>query len=101
MAAVAVAVIAAVVWYVRRPRAAAPGSAQQQQQQQQRPIPVVTGVVQQRDLPLYLDGLGSVIAAKTVTVRPQVDGRLDAVVYREGQVVRRGQVLAQIDPRPF
>jgi membrane fusion protein, multidrug efflux system len=96
-AAVAVALVAAVVWYVRRPRAAAPGPAQQQQ----RPIPVVTGVVQQRDLPIYLDGLGSVIAAKTVTVRPQVDGRLDAVLYREGQVVRRGQVLAQIDPRPF
>lgn len=99
MAAVAVVVVAAVIWFVRRPRAAAPGAAQQQQQQ--RPIPVVTGVVQQRDLPIYLDGLGTVIAAKTVTVRPQVDGRLDAVLFREGQVVHRGDVLAQIDPRPF
>ncbi|HYV65709.1 MAG TPA: efflux RND transporter periplasmic adaptor subunit, partial [Myxococcales bacterium] len=52
-------------------------------------------------LPVYLDGLGSVIAAKTVTVRAQVDGRLDSVSFREGQVVRRGDVLAQIDPRPF
>jgi multidrug efflux system membrane fusion protein len=97
MAAVGVVIVAAVVWFVRRPKAAAPGAAQQQQ----RPIPVVTGQVQQRDLPIYLDGLGSVIAAKTVTVRSQVDGRLDAVLFREGQVVRRGDVLAQIDPRPF
>src|SRR5437868_2318405 len=99
MAAIGIVLVAAVVWFVRRPRAAAPGAAQQQQQQ--RPIPVVTGTVQQRDVPIYLDGLGTVIATKTVTVRPQVDGRLDAVLYREGQVVRRGQVLAQIDPRPF
>ena len=99
MAAVGIAVVAAVVWFVRRPRAASPSAAQQQQQQ--RPIPVVTGPVQQKDLPIYLDGLGTVIAAKTVTVRSQVDGRLDAVLFREGQVVRRGQVLAQIDPRPF
>jgi multidrug efflux system membrane fusion protein len=95
--AIAVVVVAAVVWFVRRPRGNAPSAAQQQQ----RPIPVVTGTVQQRDLPIYLDGLGSVIAAKTVTVRTQVDGRLDSVLFREGQVVRRGQVLAQIDPRPF
>lgn len=99
LAAIGIVLVAAVVWYVRRPRAAAPGTAQQQQLQ--RPIPVATGTVQQRDLPIYLDGLGTVIAAKTVTVRPQVDGRLDAVLFREGQVVRRGQVLAQIDPRPF
>ena len=97
MAAIGIVLVAAVVWYVRRPRAVAPGAAQQQQ----RAIPVTTGTVQQRDLPIYLDGLGTVIAAKTVTVRPQVDGRLDAVLFREGQVVRRGQVLAQIDPRPF
>ena len=96
MAAIGIVLVAAVVWYVRRPRAVAPGAAQQQQ----RAIPVTTGTVQQRDLPIYLDGLGTVIAAKTVTVRPQVDGRLDAVLFREGQVVRRGQVLAQIDPRP-
>src|SRR5205807_10001981 len=50
---------------------------------------------------IYLDGLGTVIAAKTITVRPQVDGRLDSVSFREGQVVRRGEAIAQIDPRPF
>jgi membrane fusion protein, multidrug efflux system len=101
IAAVLVVVVAgAIFWFVRRPKTGTSPTAQQQQQQQ-RPIPVVTGAVQQRDLPIYLDGLGSVIAAKTVTVRTQVDGRLDSVPFREGQVVRRGDLLAQIDPRPF
>src|SRR5439155_25806021 len=100
MAAVGIVVVVAVVWFVRRPHGGQSGPAAAAQAQQ-RPVPVVTAQVQQRDLPIYLDGLGSVIAAKTVTVRPQVDGRLDAVVFREGEFVRRGQVLAQIDPRPF
>jgi len=94
------AIAAAIFWLVRGPaakQAPAPGAAQAQQ----RAVPVVTAQVQQRDLPIYLDGLGTVVAAKTVTVRPQVDGRLDSVLFREGQVVRRGDVLAQIDPRPF
>lgn len=66
-----------------------------------RPVPVSAAVAAKRDVPIYLEGLGSVIAYKTVTVRPQVDGRLDKVLFREGQVVKKGDVLAQIDPRPF
>jgi multidrug efflux system membrane fusion protein len=66
-----------------------------------RVIPVSAAQVAQRDLPIYLDGLGNVSAFKTITVRAQVDGRLDAVLFREGQAVKRGQVIAQIDPRPF
>jgi multidrug efflux system membrane fusion protein len=54
-----------------------------------------------RDVPVTLEGLGTVTAYKTVNVRPQVDGRLDHVVFREGQFVKRGDLLAQIDPRPF
>jgi multidrug efflux system membrane fusion protein len=54
-----------------------------------------------RDVPIYLEGLGTVTAYKTVNVRAQVDGRLDRVVYREGQAVKHGEVLAEIDPRPF
>ena len=95
-----VAVLAVAIWLVRRSdqkKAAETAQAQAQQ----RAVPVVTAQVQQRDLSIYLDGLGTVIAAKTITVRPQVDGRLDSVNFREGQVVRRGEVLAQIDPRPF
>ena len=50
---------------------------------------------------VYLNGLGTVTALKTVTVRTQVDGRLIAVAFEEGQLVQEGQLLAQIDPRPF
>jgi membrane fusion protein, multidrug efflux system len=66
-----------------------------------RVVPVSAASVAVRDVPIYLDGLGNVSAFKTVTIRPQVDGRLDRVYFREGQAVRTGEVLAQIDPRPF
>jgi multidrug efflux system membrane fusion protein len=53
------------------------------------------------DLPVWVEGLGSVAAFQQVTVRPQVDGRLDKVLFTEGQAVKAGDVIAQIDPRPF
>jgi multidrug efflux system membrane fusion protein len=67
----------------------------------ERVIPVVAAAAAVRDVPIYLDGLGTVTAYKTVNVHTQVGGRLDAVAFREGQAVKKGQVLAQIDPRPF
>ena len=100
IAAVGVLLVVGAIWLVRRSSQKQPAPAAAAQAQQ-RPVPVVTAQVQQRDLPIYLDGLGTVVAAKTITVRPQVEGRLDSVTFREGQVVRRGDVLAQIDPRPF
>jgi multidrug efflux system membrane fusion protein len=69
--------------------------------QQARPVPVTVATVARRDVPVYLEGLGSVVASRMVTVRTQVDGRLQDVRFREGQHVRQGEVLAQIDPRPF
>lgn len=66
-----------------------------------RVVPVQTAVVTQRDVPIWIDGLGSVSAYYTVTVKSQVDGRLDAVKFIEGQHVKKGDMLAQIDPRPF
>jgi multidrug efflux system membrane fusion protein len=68
---------------------------------QDRPVAVQVATAATRDLPITLEGLGTVTAYKTVNVRPQVDGRLDKVAFQEGQAVKRGDVLAQIDPRPF
>ena len=66
-----------------------------------RVVPVLTTPVVQRDMPIYLDGLGNVIAVATVTVRSLVDGRVDHIAFTEGQEVHKGDLLAQIDPRPF
>jgi len=66
-----------------------------------RPIPVVTSTVVARAIPIYLDGLGNAVPVSTVTVRSQVDGRLDRVLFEEGQAVHARDVIAQIDPRPF
>ncbi len=66
-----------------------------------RVVPVLTATAEQKDVPIWLEGLGTVAAFQQVTVRPQVDGRLDKVLFTEGQPVKQGEVLAQIDPRPF
>jgi membrane fusion protein, multidrug efflux system len=66
-----------------------------------RVIPVLTAPVIRRDVPVWLEGLGSVSAFYTVIVRPQVDGRIEKVLFAEGQHVRKGDVLVQIDSRPF
>ena len=66
-----------------------------------RAVPVVTATVQQRDMNLYLNGLGLVTAFKTVTIRSRVEGEIIKVTFDEGQMVREGELLAEIDPRPF
>ncbi len=103
-ALVLVAVAALLVAGVLALRARKPGGgapAARAPDAQARPVAVSAAQVARRDVPIFLDGLGNVTAFKTVTVKTQVDGRLDQVLFREGQVVRQGQVLAQIDPRPF
>ena len=65
------------------------------------PVPVVAGLVQKRDVPIYLDGIGTVQAYNTVTVHPQVSGTLTTVAFKEGQDVKKGDLIAVIDPRPY
>jgi len=64
-------------------------------------VPVAMAPVEKRDVPVYLRGLGSVTAFNTVTVRSRIDGQLLQVAFREGQFVHAGDLLAQIDPRPY
>jgi multidrug efflux system membrane fusion protein len=65
------------------------------------PVPVVSGQVMARDVPLNLTGIGTIQAYNTVTIRARVDGELVNVAFVEGSDVKKGDVLAQIDPRPF
>jgi multidrug efflux system membrane fusion protein len=64
-------------------------------------IPVSVAAAERRDVPIYLTGLGTVQAFNTVTVKTRVDGELVKVAFTEGQDVKAGDLLAQIDPRPF
>jgi membrane fusion protein, multidrug efflux system len=65
------------------------------------PVPVIAAAARLADVPVYIDGVGTTRALNTVTVRPQVDGKLISVLFREGQDVKRGDVLARIDPTTY
>jgi membrane fusion protein, multidrug efflux system len=66
-----------------------------------KPVPVTIASVEKADFPAYLFGLGSVQGLNTVVVRTRVDGQLDKIAFQEGQLVKEGDILAQIDPRPY
>ncbi|WP_407181266.1 efflux RND transporter periplasmic adaptor subunit [Bradyrhizobium sp. STM 3562] len=65
------------------------------------PVPVVAGLVAQHDVPIYLNGVGTVIAYNTDVVRAQIQGQITSINFTEGQAVHAGDLLAQIDPRPY
>lgn len=92
----ALGVIGIIVWRLtnRKDAAGARGALNQV-------VPVVVGTVQKKDVPIYLDGLGTVQAFNTVTVRARVDGQLTKINFVEGQTVQAGDVLAVIDQAPF
>jgi len=71
------------------------------QMESTRSVPVVAGIVEEKDVPIYLDGIGTVQAFNSVTVRNQVDGQIVKIGFEEGQEVKAGDVLAAIDPRPY
>jgi len=99
--AFAVALLALVALFVVVRRASTPAAKKGPDPAAARAVPVSAATVARRDVPVALDGLGNVVAYRTVTVRSQVDGRLEQVFFKEGQTVKAGQVIAQIDPRPF
>jgi multidrug efflux system membrane fusion protein len=72
-----------------------------QQRFGQQAIPVAVATVERRDLPVYLNGLGNITAFNTVNVKSRLDGQLVQVAFREGQEVKKGDLLAVIDPRPY
>jgi len=65
------------------------------------PVPVVVATAQKGDLPVFFDGLGTVTAFNTVTVRSRVDGQIVKINFTEGQTVKQGDSLIEIDPRPY
>jgi len=65
------------------------------------PVPVVAAAARTGDVPVYLTGLGSVTALNTAVVKSRVDGQLFRIDFHEGQMVKEGQLLAELDPRPF
>src|ERR1700690_2408004 len=64
-------------------------------------VSVVAGTVAQHDVPIYLSGVGTVIAYNTDVVRAQIQGQITSINFTEGQAVHAGDLLAQIDPRPY
>src|SRR5436190_5062758 len=65
------------------------------------PVTVVAGTVNSGNVPIYLRGVGTVIAYNTVVVRSQIQGQITQIAFTEGQTVNSGDLLAQIDPRPY
>jgi multidrug efflux system membrane fusion protein len=66
-----------------------------------RAVPVVAALARKGDMPVYLDGLGSVTAFNTVTLKTRVDGEIVKVAFTEGQFVKKDELLVEIDPRPY
>jgi multidrug efflux system membrane fusion protein len=64
-------------------------------------VPIVAETVTQHDVPIYLSGVGTVIAYNTDVVRAQIQGQIVSINFTEGQAVHAGDLLAQIDPRPY
>jgi len=101
VALIILAVIGFIVWRIHANKQAADALAAKQAAAANRPTPVQTAPVQQKTVPVFLTALGTVTAYNTVTLQARVSGQLLSVNFQEGQAVRKGQLLLEIDPRPY
>ncbi|MDD1622379.1 MAG: MdtA/MuxA family multidrug efflux RND transporter periplasmic adaptor subunit [Methylococcaceae bacterium] len=101
--AILLVIVASAVYFARQP---GDGSRQSKadtttENTEQRPVPVAIATTTQGDMPIYLNGLGTVTPLRTVTLHSRVDGELIRVAFTESQIVKQGELLAEIDPRAF
>ncbi len=101
VALVILLVVGVAVWKIRQNTQQQNADNQRSQAAADRPVPVQVSTVQQKAMPIYLTELGTVTAYYTVTIKSRVDGQLVQVAVREGEKVRKGQLLAEIDPAPY
>ena len=92
------AIVAATIWYFPRPQTQPKEGGRGQAGA---PVPVGVSPVEKGDMPVTLSQLGTVTPLATVTVKTQINGYLTEVAFQEGQMVKKGDFLAQIDPRPY
>jgi membrane fusion protein, multidrug efflux system len=103
LAIFAIALAAGGVWYMQQ-RGSAPargGGGEGRRGAGAATVPVTVATATKRDLPIYLTGLGTVQASATIAIRPQIDGKVQDVLFTEGQQVSKGDVLVKIDPRLY
>src|SRR5690242_3638357 len=101
VAALLVVLVAGLAWAMSRQVARPTAPSGRSGAPAARPVPVVVAPARARDMGVYLNGLGSVTPYQSVTVKTRVDGQLMSMRFKEGQLVKAGDLLAEIDPRPF
>jgi multidrug efflux system membrane fusion protein len=94
-------IVAGAIWLARHHAASAAKKGPGGGRMEAPPVPVIAGTVAEKDVPIYLGGLGTVQAFNTVLVRARVDGQVTKIAFTEGQDVHEGDLLAQIDPDPY